>query len=89
MLNDVQCERNVPVLLNGRDAAARLNISKSTLYGMAHAGKIPFVWVGSYMRFKPEDLESLLQNNVYEINGRKVLAFPEPGIIVKEEKTED
>ena len=87
-MNEVQNEKIIPVLLNGRDAAAYLKISKSTLYGMADAGKIPFVWVGSYKRFRPEDLDGLLQNNVYRINGRDVLAFPEPGVVGSEMLTQ-
>lgn len=47
-------------LIRPRDVAQRLNISISTVYKWAHCGMLPCVKLGKAVRFRPESVDKLL-----------------------------
>lgn len=51
-------------LLNMDEAASLLGIRKSTLYGMCMRRKISFVKIGKLNRFRPEDLQAFIKENL-------------------------
>lgn len=50
-------------LLNAREVAALLNISKALAYRLIATGQIPSVRFGRTVRVKPEDLEIFIQQS--------------------------
>ena len=46
--------------LKMQDIAARLNVSRATIYRLIKAGKIPAVRVGKNYRVRPDDLEKYI-----------------------------
>lgn len=52
--------RTASRLLSPRDAAARLGVSRSTIYRLAARREIAFVRIGGQLRFEPHDLEAFL-----------------------------
>ena len=50
-------------LITVQDAAKFLAVSKSTLYGWVYQRRIPFVKVGSALRFELAELEQFIQSN--------------------------
>ena len=50
-------------LITVQDAAKFLAVSKSTLYGWVWQKRIPFVKVGSALRFELAELEKFIQSN--------------------------
>lgn len=58
--------REIPVtttnhLIPAADAAERLGCTEKMIRKMAWDGRLPFVKVGSLLRFRPEDLESFIE----------------------------
>lgn len=53
-------------LLNMDEAANMLGIKKSTLYGMCMRKQITFVKIGKLNRFRPEDLQAFINENLTE-----------------------
>jgi excisionase family DNA binding protein len=51
-------------LMTLEDVANYLSLSKDTIYRMANAGKIPASKVGSQWRFRKEDVDQWLDNNM-------------------------
>jgi|GEM_PF-2505218 len=62
-----------PLLLTEKQAAAVLNISPRTLWGMRHRGEIRFVRFGRAVRYDPADLRSWIDS--------QKTANPPPGIV--------
>ena len=50
-------------LLSVPDVARLLNVSKSSLYAMTRAGRIPAIRVGSMFRYVPAEIEVWLETN--------------------------
>jgi len=50
-------------LLKPRDVAERLQLPVSTVYFYAKTGKLPVVFVGTRIRFKPESIEEFINLN--------------------------
>lgn len=48
-------------LIPAADAAERLGCTEKMIRKMALDGRLPFVKVGSLLRFRPEDLESFIE----------------------------
>jgi len=60
--------REIPVtttnhLIPAADAAERLGCTDKMIRKMAGDGRLPYVKVGSLLRFRPEDLESFIEAN--------------------------
>ncbi len=53
-------------LMSARDVEALLGIDKSTVYRMAHDGRLPAVRVGSQWRFRAEPIRALLEGSGLE-----------------------
>ncbi len=53
-------------LLKVPRVAEILDVPKSWLYGHVHAGTLPFPYlkVGTYLRFRPEDIENYIENEL-------------------------
>lgn len=49
-----------PLLLTPDEAATMLRISKSYLYELKSRNRIPYIKVGSNLRFRPQDLQSFV-----------------------------
>jgi excisionase family DNA binding protein len=52
-----------------QDAAKFLAVSTSTLYGWVYQRRIPFVKVGSALRFEMAELQKFIQSNRFPVNG--------------------
>jgi excisionase family DNA binding protein len=52
-------------LIGPEEASQALGIEVSTLYNWVHRRRIPFVKVGSALRFKPSALEGWLREREY------------------------
>lgn len=53
-----------PALLDERAAAKFLGISPRVLWGLADAGEIPFIRIGSRLkRYDPRDLQEFVERN--------------------------
>jgi excisionase family DNA binding protein len=50
-----------PKLLTRRQAAAALNLSERTLWGLSKRGLIPVVRIGRLVRYDPRDLDRLIE----------------------------
>jgi excisionase family DNA binding protein len=64
---------SAPLLLTEKQAAAVLNISPRTLWGMRQRGEIRFVRFGRAVRYDPADLRSWIDS--------QKTANPPPGIV--------
>jgi excisionase family DNA binding protein len=53
-------------LVTVQEAAKFLALSKSTLYGWVYQRRIPFVKVGSALRFELAELEKFVQSNRFQ-----------------------
>ena len=51
-------------LLNAKQVAERLNISKPMVYKLMQNGKIQCVRINSARRVRPEDLDEYIENNL-------------------------
>lgn len=49
-------------LLKPADVMALLNISRKTLYRKSRSGEIPCVRVGTQYRYRPEDIEAIIED---------------------------
>jgi excisionase family DNA binding protein len=47
-------------LLRIREVAERLGVSNATVYGLCERGELPYVWVVTSMRIRPDDLEEFV-----------------------------
>ena len=56
-------------LMTVQDAAKFLAVSTSTLYGWVYQRRIPFVKVGSALRFEMAELQKFIQSNRFPVNG--------------------
>jgi excisionase family DNA binding protein len=54
-------------LVTVQDAAKFLAVSTSTLYGWVYQRRIPFVKVGSALRFELVELKRFIQSNRYRV----------------------
>lgn len=50
----------IETLLTPREAAALLNVSERTLWGLGNRGEIPVVRLGRATRYDPEDVRALI-----------------------------
>ena len=66
MNDNIFLDKIQPVLLTQKQVAAFLNTSVATLNVMRHKGKnkIPFLRWGRSIRYRREDLEQWVQNNM-------------------------
>jgi excisionase family DNA binding protein len=53
-------------LLRPKDVAEILNCSVREVYNLKDHGKIPCCKIGGMVRFRPEDVESLIQSSIVE-----------------------
>jgi excisionase family DNA binding protein len=51
-------------LLDSRQVAARLNISRSYVYFLMRVGDLPCIRIGNAIRVRPRDLERYLQQRI-------------------------
>ena len=58
----------INTLLNAKQVAEILNISKSKAYRFMQLGEIPTVRIGKSRRVRPEDLIKYIENNTYSLN---------------------
>jgi len=53
-------------LLTVRQTAQRLALKPSTIYALSHQRRIRCVKFGRALRFRPEDVEQFIQDNIRE-----------------------
>ena len=58
----------INTLLNAKQVAEILNISKSKAYHFMQLGEIPTVRIGKSRRVRPEDLIEYINKNTYYLN---------------------
>jgi excisionase family DNA binding protein len=58
----------INTLLNAKDVARILKISRSMTYDLMQRGEIPTVIVGKCQRVRPEDLIKYIESNTYSVN---------------------
>ena len=58
--------KNSKNLLNEKEAAAFLNVSQSTMRNWRQAGKLQYMKIGNVVRYKPQWLESFIEENTRE-----------------------
>jgi len=51
-------------LLRVREVAERLGVSNATVYGLCERGELPYVWVVTSMRIRPDDLEEFIASGL-------------------------
>jgi excisionase family DNA binding protein len=51
-------------LLRVREVAERLGVSNATVYGLCERGELPYVWVVTSMRIRPDDLEAFIASKL-------------------------
>lgn len=69
MLRNSICLSDIPrriamQLLTPIDVAAILQCGKSTVYALKDAGRLPFVHVGALIRFRRQDVDEFIANNL-------------------------
>jgi excisionase family DNA binding protein len=47
-------------LLRVREVADRLGVSSATVYGLCERGELPYVWVVTSIRIRPDDVEEFI-----------------------------
>jgi len=47
-------------LLRVREVAEHLGVSKAAVYALCERGELPYVWVVTSMRIRPDDLEEFI-----------------------------
>lgn len=52
-------------LLEPRELAARLNVSREAVYDKVKRGELPFVRIGRLIRFDPVKIEEWLERQTY------------------------
>jgi len=52
-----------PLLLSAKAAGKRYDINESWFSNMARQNKIPYVRLGHYVRFRPDDLEEFIKEH--------------------------
>jgi len=57
-------------LITVQDAAKFLAVSASTLYGWVYQRRIPFVKVGSALRFELTELQKFIQSNRFSVHSK-------------------
>ena len=57
-------------LMTVQDAAKFLAVSTSTLYGWVYLRRIPFVKVGSALRFELAELQNFIQSNRFTVRSK-------------------
>jgi excisionase family DNA binding protein len=51
-------------LMNAKDVAAVLKLSRSTVYRLVNSGKLPTIRIGGALRFSPSAIEAwIMQKN--------------------------
>ena len=71
MYKDKEFQENflrINTLLNAKQVAEILNISKSKTYHFMQLGEIPTVRIGKSRRVRPEDLIKYIESNTYKMN---------------------
>ena len=58
----------INTLLNAKQVAEILNISKSKAYRFMQLGEIPTVRIGKSRRVRPEDLIQYIETNTYKMS---------------------
>jgi len=58
----------INTLLNAKQVAEILNISKSKTYRFMQLGEIPTVRIGKSRRVRPEDLIKYIESNTFTLN---------------------
>lgn len=51
-------------LLRPEEVAERLACSRRMVYGMARSGQLPSVAIGALLRFRPEDVDALIESGL-------------------------
>ena len=62
-------------LLDMRQASEYLNIKTSTLYAMCMKNRIPVVKIGKLNRFRREDLDKFITNNLRDVIDERDISF--------------
>jgi len=50
-------------LISAKEAAVRWDVPKTWIESMARRGELPYVQLGVYKRFNPDDLEQFIKEN--------------------------
>ena len=64
---DVQGNALEDVWLDLKELSSYLHVSRSTLYNMINAGKLPMVRIGRQLRIKRETIDELLSSGRLEL----------------------
>jgi excisionase family DNA binding protein len=58
-------------LLRVREVAEQLGVSSATAYGLCERGELPYVWIVTSMRIRPDDLEEFIRSKLtVPVSGR-------------------
>jgi len=55
-----------PFLLNSKQVAQRLGVSKSFAYALMRRGELPVVRMGKAVRVRPQDLDAFIKASVVQ-----------------------
>ncbi|MEI9479670.1 MAG: hypothetical protein A2351_00740 [Omnitrophica bacterium RIFOXYB12_FULL_50_7] len=64
--NDLPGDR----LLTIEEISGMLGVRKSTLYSWSHQRRIPYIKVGSLLRFRMRDIEKWLEQQTVDVHGQ-------------------
>lgn len=57
-------------LLRAEQVAEMLACSRAQVYALKDSGKLPYCKIGGMVRFRPEDVEELIQTNLWSQSDR-------------------
>ncbi|OQA53905.1 MAG: Helix-turn-helix domain protein [Candidatus Omnitrophica bacterium ADurb.Bin292] len=72
-MNDIVLEKHDSPgdrLLSIEDISGMLGVRKSTLYSWSHQRRIPYIKVGSLLRFRLRDIEKWLKQQTVDVYGQ-------------------
>jgi excisionase family DNA binding protein len=65
-------------LLRVREVAEQLGVSSATVYGLCERGELPYVWLVTSIRIRPDDLEDFIASRVKRPETRRLHRRKEP-----------
>ena len=72
-MNDIALEKHDSPgdrLLSIEEISGMLGVRKSTLYSWSHQRRIPYIKVGSLLRFRLRDIENWLKQQTVDVYGQ-------------------
>ncbi len=72
-MNDIALEKHDSPgdrLLSIEEISGMLGVRKSTLYSWSHQRRIPYIKVGSLLRFRLRDIEKWLKQQTVDVYGQ-------------------